>query len=384
MTVIYLDNAATTPVATEVVDLMRAIMLEDYGNPSSAHEAGIRAEAAVKRAHSQLLSALGDPSGRLGKLYFTSGGTESDALGVMGAARAHRRRGRHILYSAIEHPAVVQAAKQLSAGCAEEPWQAEAVPVGESGVLSCDDVVARVRPDTTVIAVMLVNNEIGTIQPVADIARAAKAINPHVHVHCDCVQALGKVAFDVAQLGADSVAVAAHKLHGPKGVGALWLRKGARIVPLWSGGGQQEGMRSGTLNVPGIAGFGQAVALAMDGLRERTATWQRFGERLVEATRNAAATAVVHGAQAPRAGHILSVGFRGIVAEPLMHVLESRGVLVSAGSACAAQQGRPSAVLQAIGVGRDMGTLRISFGRQTTAADIEQAGQILVEAVADM
>jgi cysteine desulfurase len=379
MTFIYLDNASTTRVAPEVADVVHACMQEDFGNPASAHFLGIRAEARVKEARRQVLAALGDPDGRLGDLVWTSGGTESDALGTLGAARALRRRGQHILCTAIEHAAVRSSARMLS----DEGFAVEFVPVPPTGVVEVEAVRARLRPDTVLIAVMLVNNEIGTVQPVAEIVAAVRSARPEVHVHCDAVQALGKVPVDVRALGVDSLAVAAHKLHGPKGAAALWLRKDTRVTPLWAGGGHQGGARAGTLNVPGIAGMGAAVALAQQGLADRVATWRGFREVLIHAARESGVPVRVNGEGVTCAPHIVSIGFTGVPAEPLLHVLESRGVLVSAGSACSARNSNPSAVLQAIGVGPEVGTLRFSFGRDTTPDEIERAARILIEAVRD-
>jgi cysteine desulfurase len=382
MTFIYLDNAATTRVAPEVASVVQACMQEDFGNPSSAHFLGIRAEARVKEARRQVLAALGDADGRHGDLVWTSGGTESDALGVLGAARALRRRGQHVVCTAIEHAAVRASARLL----ADEGFAVDIAPVTAAGVVEVDAVRARLREDTVVVAVMLVNNELGTVQPVAEIARMVKAALPAAHVHCDAVQAVGKLPVrdvDVRALGVDSLALAAHKLHGPKGVGALWLRKDARLAPLWSGGGHQGGLRAGTLNVPGIAAMGAAVTLACAGIDERAAAWCRFRERLIQAASDSGVVVRVNGAGAACAPHIVSIGFTGVPAEPLLHVLESRGVLVSAGSACSSRSKNPSAVLQAIGAGPELGTLRFSFGRDTTADEIERAARILIEAVRD-
>lgn len=376
---IYLDNAATTRVADEVAEVVDACMRVEYGNPSSAHHMGITAEKRVKEARDHVLQAIGDPGEQAGRLMWTSGGTEGDALGVIGAARALRKRGKHLLYAAIEHPAVRESAKQLE----REGWQAEAMAVHPSGVVDIARAVDAVGDETTVVALMLVNNEIGTIQPVAELARAIKDRRSQVHIHCDAVQALGKIDFDVQALGADSVAFAGHKLHGPKGVGALWLSRQARLVPLWSGGGQQDGVRSGTLNVPAIAGMGAATALAQDGSAERRARWMEFGEILLTAARALPLDVAINGQDAPRSPHILSLAFAGIPAEPLLHVLESRGVLVSAGSACSERNRKPSPVLTAIGVGQDRGTMRFSFGRDTTRDEVERAAQILSDAVRD-
>ena len=374
---IYLDNAATTRVVPEVEAVVHACMAEDFGNPSSAHHMGIAAEARVRVARDQLLAAIADDGGRAGEVYWTSGGTESDALAVIGAARARAGRGKHIVFCAIEHPAVRESARKLQS----EGWRVTEVQVEQSGAVDPERFCDAVEDDTTVAALMLVNNEIGTVMPVAQVARSLRASRRRVHIHCDAVQALGKVPIDVVELGADSVAFAAHKIHGPKGVGALWLRKGARVAPMWSGGGQQAGVRSGTLNVPGIAGLGKAAELATATLEATRARFGEFEAALLSAADSAGVSWRRNGAGAPRAPHVVSLAFDGIPAEPLLHVLESRGVLVSAGSACAERDRKPSPVLSAIGLPESFGTVRLSFGRETTADHVQEAARILVEAV---
>ncbi len=373
---IYLDNAATTRVDAKVAELVRECMLQTYGNPSSAHHAGIAAERQLKTATAQLTTAIGDPDGLGGTILWTSGGTESDALGVLGAGRT-KKKASNVVVSAIEHPAVKQ-----SAGLLEEfGWQLRTLPATQLGVIDRDGIGDVVNANTGVLAVMLVNNEIGTIAPVAELAAAARTIAPNIHVHCDAVQALGKIPINVAELGVDSVAFAAHKLHGPKGVGALWLAKSARIRPFWAGGGQQEGLRSGTENVPGIAGMGMAIELACGDLTTTRANYSAFSTHLIEACRTADLRFSVNAEHAPRAPHVLSLAFDACPAEPLLHVLESRGVLVSAGSACAEKSRKPSPVLTAIAVPKSHGTLRFSFGRGTTDQDITTASEILIDAV---
>ena len=352
-------------------------MEREYGNTASAHHLGISAEKRVKEARARLLAAIGDPDGRLGEVLWTSGGTESDALGVMGTARARSRRGRHIIYSAIEHSAVRESIARLVRG----GWEASEIPVNEHGVIAPEALAGLMRDDTQVIALMLVNNEIGTIQPVAEAAAAARARVPDVHVHCDAVQALGKVAIDVDALGADTVAFSAHKIHGPKGSGALWVKKGAQLDAMWGGGGHQDGLRSGTLNVPGIAGMGEAVRLAEEHRAAETARWAGFCQVLVDAARSSGCEVRVNGEGAARAPHVLSLAFRGVPAQPLLHTLESRGVLVSAGSACSERDRRPSPVLQAIQLPPDYGTVRLSFSRETTDAQVERAAAVLIDAV---
>jgi cysteine desulfurase len=374
---IYLDNAATTRVSREVTQVVVDCMEKEYGNTASAHHLGISAERRVKQARAHLLAAIGDPDGALGDVLWTSGGTESDALGVMGAARARGRRGHHIVFSSIEHPAVRQSIARLCRG----GWQASETAIERNGVISLDALERLIGEETQVVALMLVNNEIGTIQPVAEAARRVRAIRQDIHIHCDAVQALGKIPVDVGELGADTVAFSAHKIHGPKGSGALWHRHGCQLDAMWGGGGQQDGLRSGTLNVPGIAGMGEAVRMAVAEREQHTARWTGFGQMLLAAAKSTGCELRVNGDGAPRAPHILSVAFRGIPAEPLLHTLESRGVLVSAGSACSERDRKPSPVLQAIDLGPDWGTVRMSFGRETTAADVEQAAAVLTDAV---
>jgi len=373
---IYLDNAATTQVAPEIADLVSECMVEHYGNASSAHHLGLDADKRIRAATRKLQVALGDPDGDHGTLLWTSGGTESDAMGVIGAARANARVGKIAVVSAIEHPAVRESADAL----ARDDFEIRTVKVDRSGAVDPEE-FGRACKGASLAALMLVNNEIGVIEPVAEAAKAARQASPDIHFHCDAVQALGKIRLDIRDLGVDSVAVAAHKLHGPKGVGALWLRKGAKLTPLWGGGGQQRGLRPGTFNVPGIVGFGAAAELAGAGLKERETTFSAFGDRLMQAAQASGAEILKNGDGTIRAPHILSLAVRGAPAEPLLHVLESRGVLISAGSACAERDRKPSPVLAAIGLSADFGTLRVSFGRFTTESEIDQACEILTDAI---
>ena len=255
---IYLDNAASTRPADEVLEAMAEASRALYANPASAHAAGAAATRALDTAREEVAAALAvEPE----EIVFTSGGTEADALGVLGAARA--ARGRHVVLSALEHPAVTRAAEALVAG----GFTLEVVAPGADGVVRAEAVAAAVRPDTAVVAVMLVQNEIGTLQPIGEIARQIAGLfgpdprrRPHLHV--DAVQAFGLLRLRPRALGADTLALSAHKLHGPRGAGALWIRPGARVEPLWIGGGQERGRRGGTENLPAIVGFGRAVALA--------------------------------------------------------------------------------------------------------------------------
>jgi cysteine desulfurase len=271
---------------------------------------------------------------------------------------------------------VASAVKMLQA----DAYTATIVPVDRDGRVSPEAVAAAVQPDTAIVACMLVQNELGTIQPVAEVARAARARRAEIQIHCDAVQALGKLPIDVRALGVDTLAVAAHKLHGPKGVGALWTKKGARLAPLW-GGAQQGGLRAGTENVAGIAAFGEAAQRATAALGDEAARLARLGERLIAGVRSAVPNALVNGAGAPRVAHIVSIAFPGLPAEPLLHALEAQGVLVSAGSACSSKSAKRSSVLAAIGLRDDAGVIRFSFSRDTQERDVDAALAALTVAV---
>ena len=374
---IYLDNAASTRPAEEVLAAMAEAARALYANPASAHGAGAAAARALELARGELAAALAVEAE---EIVFTSGGTEADTLGLMGAARA--AHGRHVVVSALEHPAVMRAAEAL----AKEGYGLDVVAPAPNGVVRADDVLAAVRPDTAVVAVMLVQNELGTVQPVAEIGRRLRAsASRPPHLHVDAVQAFGHLRLRPRALGADTLALSAHKLHGPRGAGALWIRPGARVSPLWVGGGQERGRRGGTENLPALVGFGRAVALARRAL-------DAGADDAVAALRDrlqAAAVAAVPGArptvaEAPRAPHIASLAFPGLPAEPLLHALEARGVLASAGSACASRTAGPSPTLKAIGVDDRTAVLRFSLSRETTAAEVEAAAAALAQAALEV
>jgi cysteine desulfurase len=382
--VIYLDNAASTRPADEVLAAVAEASRAHFANPASAHAAGAAAARALAAARDQVAAAL-DVEAE--EIVFTSGGTEADALGVLGAARA--ARGRHLVVSALEHPAVMRAAEAL----AGEGYALDLVAPEPDGVVRPEAVAAAVRPETALVAVMLVQNELGTVQPIAEIARAlgeiARALGPagkrRPHLHVDAVQAFGLLRLRPRMLGADTLALSAHKLHGPRGAGALWIRPGARLSPLWLGGGQERGRRGGTENLPALVGFGRAAALAQRALAAGAdAAVAALRDRL-----EAAALAAVAGARptvtgAARAPHIASLAFPGLPAEPLLHALEARGVLASAGSACASKTAGPSSTLKAIGVDDRTGVLRFSLSRETTAADVDGAAAALAEAAREV
>ncbi|HZS36497.1 MAG TPA: cysteine desulfurase family protein [Polyangia bacterium] len=373
--VVYLDNGATTRVDERVALLAAEAMTVAFGNPSSAHRLGVEAARRLDEARQRVARAIGAAAT---ELTFTSGGTESNALGFYGAARA--ARGKHVVCSAFEHPSVLDAAARLKA----LGYEVSLVAPEPSGAVDVARFAEAVRADTAACALMLVQNEIGIVQPVAEVARAVKAKAPRCHVHVDAVQAIGKLAVDVTAQPIDSLALSAHKLHGPKGAGALWLRKGARVEPRQFGGGQERGVRPGTEGVPGLVALGLAVELAERARPEAARRMAEQRDRLWALIAARVPGARRHGDPSRAAPHILSVGFPARPAEPLLHAMEARGVCVSAGSACHAKDKRPSATLRALGVPDDMGTLRFSLSRDTTDEEIGLAAEAAAAAFVEL
>ncbi len=388
MTPVYLDNAASTRIDDAVLALMTEVMRTAWGNPSSQHPQGAAARDHIATARRRLLAALGDPAGggpgdpsgpsrAIGDIVWTSGCTEADTLAVLGAART---RPGSIVSSSIEHAAVATLAGRLGEGRA-----AIQVEPGPDGVID-PDAVARAASGAAVVAIVLVQNEIGVVQPVAAIARAVRQANPSCHIHIDAAQAFGKVAIDVAAIGADSLAIAAHKLHGPKGVGALWLRAGAVLEPLWVGGGQQAGLRGGTQDAPGAAGLGLAAERAATALPAARARWLELAGRVTARLRERGVAFHQLVPDQRRAPHILALGLAGVPAAALRTVLASRGVYISTGSACAerAGHGKPSPALVAIGLPPDTGMCRLSFGLDITEDEVEVAAGALADVALEL
>ena len=362
MTRIYLDHAATTPARAEVVAAM-APLLGGY-NPNSLHAEGRAARAAVDDARETVARVLG-ASPR--EIVFTGGGSESVVLAIVGAARAARGRGRHVVTVVTEHHAVLHAVDVLE----REGWRVTRLPVDSRGLVDPAAFAAALTPETTVASVMLANNEIGVVQPVAELARVARERG--VLLHTDAVQAPGWLPLDVDALGVDLLSLSAHKFHGPKGVGALYVRRGTALEPLIVGGGQEHGLRAGTENVAGIAGFAVALALAD---AERPATAARVAalrDRLEAGVVAAIPAAVVNGAGAPRLANNLSVAFAGVPSDALLIRLDLDGIAASAGSACAAGSLEPSHVAAALGLDERhrRGVIRFSLGRDTTESHID-------------
>jgi cysteine desulfurase len=370
---VYLDHNATTPVDPGVVDAMLPFLREEYGNPSSLHRLGQRARAAVEEARAQVAALVGADTA---EVVFTASGTESDNMALWGAPARAPRAG--IVASAIEHHAVLNTAKAMR----DEGRPLELVRVGEGGVIDLDDLAAKIGDGTALVSVMLANNETGVVQPVAEAARVARARG--ALVHCDAVQAAGKVPIDVKALGVDLLTLSAHKIHGPKGVGCLWVRRGTPLTAFVRGGAQERNRRAGTENVAGVVGFGVAAALAGAGLEREAPRVAALRDRLE--ARLLAIPGTRRNGEGPRVPNTTNVAFEGVDAEALLIALDLEGVGASAGAACAAGGIEPSHVLRAMGLApeRVQSSLRFSLARTTTEADIEHAGDIISAVVARM
>ena len=373
---IYLDNSATTRCFPEAAALMNEIFLEDYGNPSSMHHRGVTAERRVLEAKKTLAGLL---KVKEKNLYFTSCGTESDNLAIIGGALAAQRRGRHLITTRIEHPAVLEAMKYLEA----QGFEITYLGVDRDGLVSLEEAAAAVRPDTILVSVMHTNNEIGSVQPIEEIGRAVKAVNPRVLFHVDAVQGFGKSLILPKRMHIDLLAASGHKIHGPKGVGLLYVADGVRLEPLLHGGGQQGGMRSGTENVPGIAGMALAAKLLCGNLDEDRQRLFAMKNRLIDRLREIPDIEFNGRTDETAAPHILSVRVRGVRAEVLLHALEDKGIYVSSGSACSSNHPRPSETLAAIGTpASEMdNSIRMSLSVMNTMEEMDAAAQAVGEIV---
>ncbi|HET7292202.1 MAG TPA: cysteine desulfurase family protein [Vicinamibacteria bacterium] len=369
---IYLDHNATTPLDPRVLEAMLVALRDDFGNPSSLHLYGQRARAALEDARAEVAALLGAGAD---EIVFTGSGTEADNLALRGLALASHEPRRKIVHTGIEHHAVLNTAKALAA----EGLPVEAARAREDGVVDLDDLAARVDARTAVVAVMLANNETGVVQPIAEAVRIAR--DQGACVHCDAVQAAGKLPLDVRALGVDTLALSAHKLYGPKGIGALWVRRGLKLKALVHGGSQERNRRAGTENVAGIVGFGCAASIARSELGATGARLAALRDEL-EARLLAIPGARVNGT-GPRVPNTTNVSFDGCEAESLLLALDLSGVAVSTGAACAAGAIEPSHVLRAMGLplSRVQASLRFSLGRGTTADEVERAAALVAEAV---
>ncbi len=364
---IYLDNSATTMVRPEVAKLMYEIMTKDYGNPSSMHIKGVQAERYLREAK-EIFAGILKVSEK--EIFFTSGGTEGDNMAIIGAALAGRRRGRHIITTVIEHPAVLESCAFLE----KNGFEVTYLPVNAAGQVEPDTLKASLREDTILVSVMYVNNEIGAIEPVSELGRIIKEYNKDILFHVDAVQAFGKFRIHPYKENIDMLTMSSHKIHGPKGVGAIFIKDKTKIQPIALGGGQQKGMRSGTENVPGIAGMAMAAKELYDKFDEdvnRLYELKEYFVREITGIEGATVNGLTGRDSAP---HVVSVSFDGITkSEVLLHALEDKGIYISSGSACSSNKPSLSSTLKAIGVKNDLlyATLRFSFSVFTTKEELE-------------
>ncbi len=376
---IYLDYAATTPLDPRVLEAMRPYLTEHFGNPNSLHTFGRVARKAVDEAREQIAALLHcHPS----ELVFTSGGTESINLALRGVAAAYRDKGNHIVTTAIEHHAVLHTCKALE----EQGFVVTYLPVDEHGLVTPEQVAEAVTERTILVSVMHANNEIGTVEPIAEIAQAVKEKRPEVLVHTDAVQTVGHIPVDISELGVDLLSFAAHKFYGPKGVGGLFVRRGTKLVPQLTGGGQERNRRSGTENVAGIVGMAKALALAVEEMPTELPRLQALRDELIAGVLARIPESRLNGHPTQRLPHNAHFCFRGVESETLLLQLDWHGIAASSGSACSSGSLEPSHVLLALGLPYDwvLGSLRLTLGRFTTREHIQRVLEVLPNLVAKL
>jgi len=379
---VYLDNSATTPVDPRVVEAMLPYLTGKFGNASSIHHFGQEARAAIDKARHQVAALL---NSRPNEIVFTSGGTESNNLAIRGLLEANSTHGRHIITSSIEHSAVKNVCDDLE----KQGFEVTYLPVYDNGVVRAEDVRSAIRKETVLISIMTANNEIGTIQPIEDIGRLTREVRStgkKIWFHTDAVQAAGKISVDVEAIGCDLLSLSAHKLYAPKGVGALYVRRGTRLHPQNLGGRQERGLRGGTEAVPQIVAFGAAVELAQESLDEESTRIaglrQRFEHRVFEQVPGA----VLNGDEQRRLPGIANISFRGIEGEGLLINMDMQGIAVSTGSACSSGSLEPSPVIRALGREDQLarGAIRFSFGRENSDEDVDYVIERLPVCVANL
>lgn len=372
--IIYFDHAATTPLKKEVLDEMMPYLTDQYGNPSTIYKLGREAKKAIELARERVAKAL---NADIQEIYFTSGGTESDNWALKGVAFANKDKGKHIITTTIEHHAVLHPLKYLEGLGFEVTY----VPVEPNGIVDPQKVKEAIKNGTILISVMLANNEIGTIQPVKEIAKIAK--EKGIIVHTDAVQAVGQIPVDVKDLGVDLLSLSAHKFYGPKGVGALYIRKGTKIHPFSHGGAQEKNRRAGTENVAGIVGLGKAIELATQNLSEYAAKLQKLRDKLIDGVLSKIDYVRLNGDRHQRLPNNANFSFEFIEGESLLLMLDMKGIAASSGSACTSGSLDPSHVLLAIGLEHEVahGSLRITLGEDNTEEDIDYLLEVLPEIV---
>ena len=370
---VYFDNSATTRAYDEVIDIVIRAMREDYGNPSSLHLKGLDAEHLINNAAaiiSKRLKCLPE------EIVFTSGGTESNNMAIIGTALAKRRSGKHIVVSAVEHASVSAVMQFLI----REGYEVTYIPSDDRGIVRPESFAEAVRDDTILVSCMHINNEIGSVMPVQEITRVVKAQNPDTYVHIDAIQSFGKIDVIPKNIGCDLLSVSGHKIHGPKGSGFLYIKKGTLIRPIIYGGGQQKNMRSGTENVPAIAGLSVAVEKTFENIDNKIDRIKALKARLINGL-TAIPEVYTNSSLEDGAPHIASISFVGVRAEVMLHALEDKGIYVSSGSACSSNKSKESAVLSAIGLDKSRleSTLRFSLGEDNTEEEIDYAIGVIGE-----
>lgn len=366
---VYLDNSATTRALPQVAELVTKIMCEEYGNPSSLHRKGMEAEQYLRYARETLAGIL---KVQTKEIFFTSGGTEADNMALIGCAMASRRRGNHLITTQVEHPAVLQPMQYLEG----QGFQVTYLPVDAWGRISLQDLEAAIRPETILVSIMHTNNEVGALQPIQEAGALIKRKNPAILFHVDAVQGFGKFKILPRRMQIDLLSVSSHKIHGPKGVGFLYVREGVKLQPIVHGGGQQKNMRSGTENVPGVAGMAKAAELIYAHLDEDVQRLYELKEYFVGQISRLEGIRIngipEEGCRAT-APHVVSVSIAGVRSEVMLHALEEKGIYVSAGSACASNKPQTSATLKAMKLSRELwdNTIRFSFSVYTTREEID-------------
>jgi len=371
---IYLDHNATTPMRPEVLDAMLPYLKEKFGNASSIHGFGRDAKVALEEAREKVAEILGAlPS----EIFFTSGGTESDNLAIKGTAFANTKKGKHIITSKIEHHAILESCKFLE----KEGFEVTYLPVNSQGMVDPEDLSNAIRDDTTLVSIMYANNEVGIVQPIEQLSKIAKKMK--VYFHTDAVQAAGKIPIDVQKLNVDMLSVSGHKIYGPKGVGAIYIRKGVRIAPLSHGGHHERSRRAGTENVPAIVGLAKALELMVGEMENQNKHLRNLTEAFYKKLMESIPDVVLHGDLDRRIPNTLNLSFKGVEGESIILSLDMKGVAVASGSACTSGTLEPSHVLSAMGVDPAIaqGAIRFSFGRDNVMEDVEYVARILPEIV---
>ena len=370
----YLDNSATTRCYEEVKDIVVKTMMDDYGNPSAMHQKGVESERYVKEAAGQIAATL---KVQEKEIYFTSGGTESNNWALIGTALANRRQGNHIIISSIEHPAVSAPAEFLES----QGFEVTRLGVNAQGQISPEELKEAIRPETILVSVMFVNNEIGAVEPIAEIGELIKQVNPKTYFHVDAIQAYGKFQIIPKRMHIDLLSVSGHKIHGPKGIGFLYMKEKTKIRPISFGGDQQRGMRSGTINVPGIAGLGVAAAEAYAHLAETAEHMYELKAYFADKLQQIGDVTINGKVGHDSAPQIISASFLGVRSEVLLHSLEDRCIYVSAGSACSSNHPSQSGTLLNIGLdhAHQESTLRFSFCPETTREELDYTYGVLEE-----